>query len=43
VIVVVGDAGVVIPGVFGPLTHVHKPVPITALLAAIVVVVEHIV
>ena len=41
-IVVVGDVGVVIVAA-GPLSFIHKPVPITALLAAIVVVVEHIV
>ena len=38
---VVGDVGVVITGVFGPLNLVHKPVPITGVLPASVTVVPH--
>ena len=43
VTVVVGDVGVVITGVFGPLNLVHKPVPITGVLPASVTVVPHLV
>lgn len=41
VMVVVGEVGVVIVGIFGPLNLVHKPVPIKGVFAAIVAEVPH--